>query len=73
MTDTALTPKALADELSIDPKTLRGYLRKHAARPIEAKNTSWTIDADAANAAREHFAAKSRLTVDQALAEAYSA
>lgn len=55
MADT-ITPKALALEIGCDPKSLRGYLRKNFARPVEAKNTSWIITKDAANAAREHFA-----------------
>lgn len=55
MSDT-LTPKALAEEIGVDPKSLRGYLRKNFARPAEAKNTTWLIAPDAATAAREHFA-----------------
>jgi len=51
-----VTPKALANELGVDPKRLRAYLRATFTRPIEAKNTSWAITPDAANAAREHFA-----------------
>ena len=53
-----ITPKALAEELSIDPKALRSYLRKNFARPAEAKNTTWGIAPDAAQAARDHFEAK---------------
>lgn len=51
-----LTPKQLANEIGCDPKSLRGFLRKNFARTVEAKNTSWLIDASAAKAAREHFA-----------------
>jgi predicted site-specific integrase-resolvase len=50
------TPKALAEEIGVDPKSLRGYLRKNHTRVAEAKNTTWIIDEDAATAAREHFA-----------------
>jgi transglutaminase/protease-like cytokinesis protein 3 len=50
------TPKELANELGIDPKILRGYLRKEFARTPEAKNTAWVIPATVANAARKHFA-----------------
>ena len=53
-----LTPKELAAELGVDPKRLRGYLRANFARPAEAKNSSWSIPAAAADAAREHFAPK---------------
>jgi flagellar biosynthesis protein FliP len=49
-------PKVLANEIGCDPKSLRGFLRKAYPRAIEAKNTSWIITEDAANAAREHFA-----------------
>jgi hypothetical protein len=55
MSDT-ITPKALAEELGVNAKSLRGYLRKHYTRPVEAKNTTWLIAPDAADAAREHFA-----------------
>lgn len=56
MTATPITPKALAEEIGVDPKVLRGYLRKTFARPAEAKNTSWIITPEAAKAAREKFA-----------------
>jgi hypothetical protein len=51
-----VTPKALANELGIDPKRLRSYLRANFTRSNEVKNTSWAITPDAAKAAREHFA-----------------
>jgi hypothetical protein len=50
------TPKELAAELGVDPKVLRGYLRKEFARKAEAKNTSWVITAPVAAAARKAFA-----------------
>jgi len=50
-----LTPKQLADELGINPKNLRNYLRKNFTRVAEVKNTAWSITPDAANAARAHF------------------
>lgn len=52
---TTITPKALADELGIDPKRLRGWLRANHTRAAEAKNTTWAIDAATADAARERF------------------
>lgn len=56
MTDkTTITPKALALEIGVDPKSLRGWLRSNYTRPLEAKNTTWLIDADAADAARAHY------------------
>jgi hypothetical protein len=54
-TPTTITPKALADELGIDAKRLRGWLRANHARTAEAKNTTWAIDADTADAARARF------------------
>ena len=53
-----MTPKALAAELNIDPKRLRGWLRKEFARASEAHNTTWAIDEATAEAARKRFAPK---------------
>jgi hypothetical protein len=53
-----MTPKALAEELQVDPKRLRAFLRANFARPAEAKNTSWAIAPEAIEAAREKFAPK---------------
>lgn len=50
-----ITPKALAAELGIDPKRLRGHLRKAHTRPNEAKNTTWGIPAGVAEEVRDHF------------------
>lgn len=51
----AITPKALAEELDIDAKRLRSYLRSNFTRAAEAKNTTWVIDTDTADAARAYF------------------
>lgn len=68
-----MTPKVLAEEIGIDPKSLRGFLRKHYTRTAEVKNTSWIIDPEAATAARVHFAKQdTRLDLDAALVEAYA-
>ena len=56
MSDVTYTPKALAEEIGVDPKVLRGYLRKHHTRALEVKNQSWIIDEDTAEAARTKFA-----------------
>jgi hypothetical protein len=61
----AIAPKELAAEIGIDPKRLRAYLRANAPRPAEAKNTSWAIAADVADAARLHFAPKEEATTDE--------
>jgi hypothetical protein len=50
------TPKELAAELGVDPKVLRGYLRKEHTRVAEAKNTSWVITSAVAAKARKAFA-----------------
>jgi hypothetical protein len=65
-----VVPKVLADELGIDPKRLRAYLRATFARSPEAKNTSWAITPDAALAAREHFAKQQTPTNGDAPTEA---
>lgn len=51
-----LTPKVLAEEIGIDAKVLRSFLRQTFPRPVEVKNTTWIIPAEAADAAREKFA-----------------
>jgi hypothetical protein len=51
------TPKALAEELGIDPKRLRGWLRSSDfARPGEAKNTTWALTPEIVEAATARFA-----------------
>ena len=56
MTASPLTPKALAEEIGIDAKVLRSFLRKEFARAPEVKNQSWIVTPEAADAAREKFA-----------------
>jgi hypothetical protein len=51
-----MTPKELAAELQVDPKQLRGYLRKEFPRG-KAHGTSWDINAAQAKAARARFKA----------------
>jgi len=66
-TTPALTPKALAEELGIDPKRLRGWLRSSDfARAPEAKNTTWTLDDAIADAARARFAPKAEEVTPEA-------
>jgi hypothetical protein len=50
-----VTPKALAEELGVDAKRIRSFLRQEMTRPGEAKNTSWLLDEAAAKAVRERF------------------
>jgi hypothetical protein len=55
-TPTYTTPKALAEELEVDAKRIRAFLRSsEAARPIEAKNTSWQLDEATADLVRARF------------------
>ena len=51
----SLTPKVLAEELHVSPKTLRAWLRKNATRELEQKSTAWVIDSKTATKARKHF------------------
>ncbi len=51
----SLTPKVLAEELHVSPKTLRAWLRKNASRDLEQKSTAWVIDSKTASRARKHF------------------
>lgn len=55
---TIVTPGALAEELDIDPKRVRAYLRKAFTREATAKNTSWDLTPETADLVREYFAAK---------------
>ena len=57
MADVTIRPEALATELGISGKTLRGYLRKTYARKAEAKNTAWVLEAKIADEVRDHFKA----------------
>ena len=56
-TPTYVTPKALSEELGIDPKVLRSFLRKTFTRPVEAKNTTWLLTEETVTATKEHYAA----------------
>lgn len=49
------TPKELANEIGVDAKVLRAYLRKNHTRPNEAKNTTWIIPASVAATAKKAF------------------
>lgn len=53
---TGMTPKALASELEISAKALRGWLRKEFPRDTSAKNTSWRLSDAQVEAATAHFA-----------------
>lgn len=49
------TPTELANELGVDPKRVRAYLRQEFTRDAEAKNTSWNLSDEVAQAVRTRF------------------
>jgi len=49
------TPTELATELGVDPKRVRAWLRAEYTRDPEAKNTSWHLSEDVAEAVRVRF------------------
>lgn len=50
-----IRPGDLAEELGVDAKRVRHFLRAEFTRPLEAKNSSWILTEDQAQAVREHF------------------
>jgi hypothetical protein len=52
-----MTPNQLADQLDVNPKTLRAYLRKEFPRDAEAKNSRWEITKAQVAKAEKHFQA----------------
>jgi hypothetical protein len=53
-----ITPALLAKELDVDAKRIRAYLRKEFTRPVEAKNSTWSLNSKEADAIRTKFTAK---------------
>lgn len=51
----SIAPKQLAEELGVDPKRIRAYLRSNYSRDDSAKNTNWALTAEVANDVRKHF------------------
>lgn len=51
----AITPKMLAEELEVDAKRIRAYLRREFSRDSEAFRTSWNLTEAQANAVRGRF------------------
>jgi len=68
---TFTTPKQLAEELQVDAKRIRAFLRgtENTARPIEAKNTSWQLDEETADLVRERFTPSDDTDSDEELEE----
>jgi hypothetical protein len=50
-----MRPKDLAEELDINPKSLRAFLRREFPRDSKEKNTSWYLTDAQVEAARDHF------------------
>jgi hypothetical protein len=50
-----ITPTMLATELDVNPKVLRAWLRRNFPRPLDQKNTSWSLSQDMIDAATEYF------------------
>ena len=48
-------PEELANALGISGKIVRSYLRQTFTRPIEAKGTTWVLNADQAKQTLAHF------------------
>jgi hypothetical protein len=50
------TPKELSEELDVDAKRIRAFLRgSDYARELEEKNTSWVLTEEMADAVRDRF------------------
>lgn len=48
-------PETIANALGISGKLVRGFLRSNFTRPIEAKGTTWVLDAKQAQSTVDHF------------------
>jgi len=51
-------PEELATELGLSGKVVRSYLRRTFPRPIEAKGSTWVLNAEQRDQTIEYFAAK---------------
>lgn len=61
----AITPSELAEVLDRDPKVVRGYLRKIAARDqATMKGQRWTLTKEVAEQAVEHYSAAKRAVAE---------
>jgi hypothetical protein len=64
-----MRPTDLADELGIDSRQLRGWLRDTYIRPATEKGTGWVLNADQVAAARARFAGRTPRRLAPATAE----
>src|SRR4051794_37233541 len=53
-----MRPNDLADELGVDGRQLRGWLRDMYPRPATERGASWTLTAEQVAAARVRFAGR---------------
>lgn len=51
-------PEQIASALGISGKIVRSYLRQTFPRPVEAKGSTWVLNAKQAQEALAHFKAK---------------
>lgn len=51
-------PEMIAEALGVSGKIVRAYLRRTFPRPVEAKGSTWVLNADQAKQTLEHFKAK---------------
>jgi hypothetical protein len=51
-------PEQIADALGVSGKIVRAYLRRTFPRPIEAKGSTWVLNADQATQTLEFFKSK---------------
>lgn len=56
-TTSVIRPNDLAEELGVDAKRIRAFLRTEFSRDSEAKNTNWELSPEMANKVRARFTA----------------
>lgn len=54
-TQKLIRPADLSEELGVDAKLIRAFLRKEFTRAADKKNTSWHLTEEMADAVRDHF------------------
>jgi hypothetical protein len=52
---TVVRPSVLAEELGVNAKSIRAFLRREFPRDIKDKNTSWYLTDSQVEAIRDHF------------------
>jgi len=57
-------PEELATELGLSGKVVRSYLRRTFPRPVEAKGSTWVLNAEQRDQTIEYFAAKNPVAHD---------